>query len=117
MATLNIRVVADVAGIEGAAERVDRALAQTMPEANAQVIEEARRRVPKRTRAAERSITGEVRVAGGVVRGYVGPKVHYGGYLEWGTRYMRPRPYLNPALAARESAILLLFERAVQGVL
>lgn len=28
----------------------------------------------------------------------IGPTAHYGGYVEWGTRYMAPHAYMGPAL-------------------
>jgi len=35
------------------------------------------------------------------LEGYVGSSVDYGLYLEFGTRYMKPQPYLRPAIAIK----------------
>lgn len=34
----------------------------------------------------------------GAMSAEVGPTAHYGGYVEWGTRYQAPQAYMGPAL-------------------
>lgn len=61
---------------------------------------EAKRRVPVRTGNLRRSITGAVSMVAGVPQGVVAATAHYGGFVEIGTAYMAPQPYLRPALIA-----------------
>lgn len=66
----------------------------------------AKRLAPVRTGRLRSSITHRVERRGRVVVGTVGTDVHYAPYLEFGTRRMRARPYLRPALAAAVSGVL-----------
>ena len=43
---------------------------------------------------------------------YVAVGANYGIYLEYGTRYMAPRPYMTPAIEAGEAAL----ESAASGI-
>lgn len=47
---------------------------------------------------------------------YVGSTLSYARDLEFGTRYMLPRPWLNPALEARRREIERLFAQGVDSV-
>jgi HK97 gp10 family phage protein len=58
----------------------------------------AKRRCPVDTGRLRASITHEVSVRGRDVTGRVGTNVEYARYVEFGTRRMRARPYLRPAL-------------------
>lgn len=66
------------------------------------VVQWARYFAPKRTGAGARSIHWEYDASSQQVR--IGPDEmhHYMVYQELGTRYMRPRPYLRPALTVAE---------------
>ena len=37
-------------------------------------------------------------IGDGGLEARIGPTVHYGGYVEFGTRRMSPQPYMGPAL-------------------
>jgi HK97 gp10 family phage protein len=52
----------------------------------------------KRTGTLQKSIAHEVERQPGAVLARVGTKVDYGRFLEFGTRRMKARPYLRPAL-------------------
>lgn len=56
----------------------------------------AMRKVPYKTGHLKRSIGLEVSAAD--LKGTVGASAEYAGYVEKGTRFMSPRPYLEPAL-------------------
>lgn len=62
------------------------------------VESEAKRRVPVKTGNLRRSITSTVSVVGGIPTGVVAATAHYGGFVEVGTAFMHPQPYLRPAL-------------------
>lgn len=53
---------------------------------------------PVDTGNLRRSITHDVETHDDVIIGQVGTPVHYGPYVELGTRKMAARPYLRPAL-------------------
>jgi HK97 gp10 family phage protein len=55
---------------------------------------------PVDTGALKNSITTDVEGDGrfGAITASVGPTVHYGKYVEYGTRYMAPQAYMGPAL-------------------
>lgn len=61
---------------------------------------EAKRRVPVKTGNLRRSITSTASMSGGVPTGIVAATAHYGGFVELGTAFMQPQPYLRPALVA-----------------
>jgi HK97 gp10 family phage protein len=60
----------------------------------------AKRLAPVDTGRLRSSITWEIVVEGTWIVGRCGTNVHYAVYLEMGTRRMRARPFLRPALAA-----------------
>ena len=45
--------------------------------------------------------------------GTVGPTVHYGGYVEWGTRFMSAQPYLKPAFTTVKSQFIADLKKLV----
>jgi HK97 gp10 family phage protein len=59
---------------------------------------EAKRLVPVKTGNLRRSITSAVSVAAGIPTAAVAATAHYGGFVEVGTAFMAPQPYLRPAL-------------------
>lgn len=63
---------------------------------------DAKRRAPVRTGTLRRSITGRTLSP---LRGVVGSNVHYARFVEQGTRHMRARPFLEPAIEAQRLKI------------
>jgi len=59
------------------------------------IVERAKQIVPVRTGALRNSIYYRIT---GFLGFEVGASMHYAGFVEYGTRYMRARPYLRPAL-------------------
>ena len=47
-------------------------------------------------------------------RAFVGTDLEYGKHLEFGTRRMAARPWLNPALAKQRKTIARAFDKAVE---
>lgn len=60
----------------------------------------AKRLCPVDTGRLRSSIVYEVAATGRTITARIGTNVEYAGYVEFGTRHMRARPYLRPALAA-----------------
>lgn len=46
-----------------------------------------------------------------------GPTASYGGYVEWGTRYMAPHAYMGPAFDYAAADAQPLLEQIVDGIL
>lgn len=64
------------------------------------VTNKARTLAPVDTGNLRGSITWEIRKRGTQLYGVVGTNVPYALYMEKGTRYIAPRPFLVPALSA-----------------
>lgn len=58
------------------------------------------------------SVSSELLGNANTAIGRVGPTANYGGYVEFGTHKMRPRPYMGPATDAHEPA----FHAAIQQI-
>ena len=58
--------------------------------------EQAQRNAPVDTGTLKRSIGLEIKDSG--LTAVSGPTVHYGEYVERGTRFMEAQPYMKPAL-------------------
>jgi HK97 gp10 family phage protein len=92
-------------------ERMDRTELQAIGEAGAApILEDARRRAPFGSIAEDlrQSVlpTGEVVV-------HNTPRVYWGRFWEFGTRYIRPRPFFRPAWEGRKlEALRLMGDRA-----
>lgn len=52
-----------------------------------------------------------------MLKGEIEPMANYAGYVHWGTRRMRGRPFLLQAVETSEHAIQRFFTEAVQMVL
>lgn len=87
-----------------------------MQKATLVVEREAKIRAPVDTGRLRASIASEVRAIGGGVQGIVGSVVEYAPYVELGTKYMRPRPYLGAALEAKMNEILQILEGFVNRI-
>ena len=60
--------------------------------------------VPVDTGTLKRSIMLDISYDG--LTGVVGATAHYGGYVEWGTRYQRAQPYIGPSFKAVKGAFI-----------
>lgn len=82
---------------------------------------EAASNAPVRTGNLRSSILDPTRglnlVSEGVFSGSVGSGVGYGGYVEFGTRYMQAQPYLVPAVDSTNNTVQGFFTKAVDDVL
>ena len=65
----------------------------------------AKRSCPVDTGRLRSSITHEIELVPGKVRGRVGSNVEYAAYVELGTRRTRAQPYLRPALASVQGKV------------
>ena len=70
----------------------------------------AKERCPVNTGMLRESITS-ARIPRGA---QVGPHTDYAAYVEYGTRYMRPRPYMAPAIEAKRDEVVRLVGEAVR---
>jgi HK97 gp10 family phage protein len=66
----------------------------------------------KRTGTLGRSIDSETIRRFPNFTGRIGTNINYGRWLELGTRRMKPRPYLRPALDAKRAAVIQAIRRA-----
>lgn len=71
----------------------------------------AKRNAPVDTGALRDSISASI--TGGGMQAVIGPTVSYGVFVEFGTRRMRPQPYMGPALTSHEP----MFTRAVESLI
>lgn len=46
----------------------------------------------------------------------VGTAAHYGVFIEYGTRYVSPRPWLGPAMATSRRILRALLSNALKGI-
>lgn len=75
--------------------RLARVMNKLVAESALNIQREARRLCPVDTGRLRSSI--QVAFFAGGLGATVGTIVHYAPYIEFGTRYMKPRPYLGPA--------------------
>jgi HK97 gp10 family phage protein len=75
-------------------------VAQDLTRRLIRVQNKARSLAPVDTGNLRGSITWEIRKRGNQLYGIVGTNVPYAIYMEKGTRYIAPRPFLAPALSA-----------------
>ena len=69
------------------------------------------------TGAYKSSITHEVRILGKAeIQGIVGSRLIYGPWLEFGTRWMKARPHLMPALQKKIKDVVKLLENHLDKV-
>lgn len=80
------------------------------------VADVARTIVPVQTGRLQSSIKYEVEEKGErAVEGRVGTNVHYGKYIELGTRKMKAKPYLVPALEKVLPQLFEFMKRAIKS--
>lgn len=97
---MSARLVLDQAGLDELFSGPDSAVGKFVARKTIQVNRGAKHRAPVDTGRLRSSITWEIGQDGTTIVGRVGTNVHYAPYLELGTRRMRARPFLRPALAA-----------------
>lgn len=68
---------------------------------------------PVKTGTLRRSITSQFPSE---LEGRVGPSVHYGVYVEFGTRRMAARPYMRPATEQAAAGFAAAVRAALQGL-
>ena len=98
MASVEIRL--DSAAIRSQLTGPNGAVARDLHRRANRVLNEARYLCPVDTGNLRGSITWEIRKRGNQLVGVVGTNVPYAIYVEKGTRYMRPQPFLVDALPA-----------------
>jgi HK97 gp10 family phage protein len=91
------RLAVRLVGASAVAPEVARAAVQRTAEA---VQRDAKLDVPVRTGYLRSSISVDVEHTRGGAAAEIGPTAEYGGFVEYGTSRMAPRPYLGPAFAA-----------------
>ena len=105
--------------LKRASGRVGQLASAVIRKAALDVQREAQRLAPVDTGTLRASIgidvLGDGRAA--AMSAVIGPSVHYGPYLEFGTRRMPPQPYMGPAadrvLPAFEEAMAQIVDRAL----
>lgn len=97
----------------GAAERDLDSMEQAGLRSAQLVAQQARSGAPKRTGRLSRSVTPSAQ--GNTAR--VSASAPYGVYVEFGTRRMRARPFLRPALAAQTGAVVNTYATETQRIL
>jgi HK97 gp10 family phage protein len=99
------RIVFDEQGLDELFAGPDSAVGKYVAKLTVRVDRGAKRLAPVDTGRLRSSITWEMGQEGTVIVGRVGTNVHYAPYLEFGTRRMRARPFLRPALAAAGGSV------------
>lgn len=119
IATIRVTGASDLAKALGVAQKQAPLLVRQVTQKAALDLEaEAKRNAPVRTGRLKNSITtsqaglSRADVGAGVTAAVyeVGPTVDYAPFLEFGTRYMQPQPFLYPAA----DKIQPIFERAIE---
>ncbi len=75
---------------------------------------DAKKRAPVDTGKLRNSISHRVVTDYTGVVGEVGTNVEYGPFMEFGTRYVVPRPFLTPAANENKSAILKIIAEQIK---
>lgn len=101
-------VRAFAAELDNAADRVGELAQMVLRKTAADIKRDAQALAPVDTGALRNSIT--YRVQG--LEAEIGPTVHYGGFVEYGTSRMAPQPYLGPAMDRN----LPIFEEALSRI-
>lgn len=86
-------------------------IVQALDVAGLMVLRSAQQKCPVDTGNLRASLTKEV--SDRELYAVVGTKVHYAPYVEYGTRRMRPKPYLKPAFYENEKDIRQKLSQAV----
>lgn len=94
------RIVLDESAIRELLEGTNGPIAKDLTRRAIKVEGQAKRLCPVDTGRLRASITHDVDKDDQGIYAMVGTDVHYGPYIELGTRFMRPQPYLRPALRA-----------------
>ena len=106
-------------------EKLNRALAEALEEIAEKIRDDAKNLAPVDTGALRKSIRVEkegklqfsvVAGGGGVVNPKTGREVDYAGFVEFGTRRMSPKPYMQPALERNRAEILRIVKDKVLKV-
>jgi HK97 gp10 family phage protein len=90
----------DQLAVMALAVRIDGPVALELERAALRVQNRATQLCPVDTGRLRASIDHEMGVDAEGAYALVGSNVEYAGYVEFGTRFMAPQPYLRPALAA-----------------
>jgi HK97 gp10 family phage protein len=78
----------------------------------------AKNRAPVDTGALKNSISTDFAGDGpNVMAAEIGPTVHYGAYVEYGTSRMSPQPYMGPALDVHSAAYLAALGQTAEDLL
>lgn len=87
-------------------------------QAGASIIQkEAQRTAPVLTGRLQASITAQIATQGKVVTGLVGSTVTYAPFVEYGTRRMRGRRFLQNAMESKEKEAVRRVEIAVKEII
>jgi HK97 gp10 family phage protein len=100
--------------LEALEDALDKYLVEAMETLTLTIESTAKSLAPIDTGRLRASIASEVKQMGPVIKGFIGSNTHYASYVEMGTRYQEPQPYLRPAIDAHLSDARRLFKQALE---
>lgn len=107
------------ADLRSASPRVGRKVAAGFRKSAREVVTLAQATAPHRTGELASSIGADIYGdgRGGSLAAVIGPTAYYGRYVENGTAFMAPEPFMTPALEAVEPSFVKAMEDALAEVL
>lgn len=94
-----------------ASDRTKLVIGESMREAGAKMVSDARNIVPVRTGRLRDSIKYDVSELNLIL----GAEAEYASYVEYGTRFQVPQPYLRPAFAANYPDLFIKILEEITG--
>jgi len=103
-----------VANLGRMSEKVKKAVKEEIGASALRIQASAKRRCPVRTGALRNSITVDLY---GEMSAEIAPHMPYAGFVEFGTRKMRARPYMTPAAEEERPRLAKGLEIIIKGEL
>jgi len=115
MATLAEQARALAERLRGMSETAETAVEKAIYKGALMIEADAKRNCPVKSGKLRNSIAAKFYKNGGSPYATVGTDVEYAPYVEFGTRFQKPQPYLGPAFNANAGRIREMIEEAVKG--
>lgn len=96
-----------------AAAKAEVGVEAAIVKAAADVVKDARNRVPVKSGALRNSISASIKGN----KATIGPTAFYGRFVEFGTAKMEPQPFLLPAAEAVEPQLVEYVRKAGEGAI